>query len=143
MPFAHHLRCVDHRGDGHAPAHVHAVDLTRLDPEDEEGVAAVPVRAEIERDRARADLEPMVGAAQDELERAGNSDTPGVVVADAGDRNQQHIEAVVGRGIQVRAADAGQAKRPAARLGGRPLRVHAPGAGPPSRAAGWTASASG
>ena len=46
-------------------------------------------------------LEPMVGAAQDELERAGVSDTPGVVVADAGYWNQEHMEAVVGRGIQV------------------------------------------
>ncbi|HYY22554.1 MAG TPA: transposase [Thermoleophilaceae bacterium] len=46
-------------------------------------------------------LEPMVSAAQDELGRAGVSDTPGVVVADAGYWNQEHMEAVVNRGIQV------------------------------------------
>ena len=46
-------------------------------------------------------LEPMVSAAQDELERAGLSDKPGVVVADAGYWNQEHMEAVVNRGIQI------------------------------------------
>jgi transposase len=46
-------------------------------------------------------LEPMVTAAQSELERAGVSDTPAVVVADAGYWNQEHMEAIVARGIQV------------------------------------------
>jgi len=46
-------------------------------------------------------LEPMVTATQRELERAGLSDTPGVVVADAGYWNQEHMEAIVARGIQV------------------------------------------
>jgi transposase len=46
-------------------------------------------------------LEPMVGVAQSELERAGVTNTPGVVVADAGYWNQEHMEAIVGRGIQV------------------------------------------
>jgi transposase len=46
-------------------------------------------------------LEPMVSAAQEELTRAGVTGTPGVVVADAGYWNQEHMEAIVGRGIQV------------------------------------------
>jgi transposase len=46
-------------------------------------------------------LEPMVSAAQGELERAGVTDTPGVVVADAGYWNREHMEAIVSRGIQV------------------------------------------
>jgi Transposase DDE domain len=46
-------------------------------------------------------FEPMVTAAQDELERVGVSETPGVVVADAGYWHQQQMESVVGRGTQV------------------------------------------
>ena len=46
-------------------------------------------------------LEPMVTAAQAELERVGVSDTPGVVVADAGYWHQAQMETVVGRGTQV------------------------------------------
>ena len=46
-------------------------------------------------------LEPMVSAAQDELEGVGLTDTPGVVVADAGYWHQAQMETIVGRGIQV------------------------------------------
>ena len=46
-------------------------------------------------------LEPMVSAAQAELEGAGISDTPGVVVADAGYWHQAQMETIVGRGIRV------------------------------------------
>jgi transposase len=46
-------------------------------------------------------LEPMVAAAQSELERVGISDTPGVVVADAGYWHQAQMESVVNRGMQV------------------------------------------
>jgi len=46
-------------------------------------------------------LEPMVSAAQDELERAGVTDTPGVVVADAGYWHQAQMESVIDRGMQV------------------------------------------
>jgi transposase len=58
-------------------------------------------------------LEPMVSAAQEELKRAGMTDTPGVVVADAGYWNQEHMEAIVGRGIQVIVRpDAAKRRRP-------------------------------
>ena len=46
-------------------------------------------------------LEPMLDAAQDELERAGVTDTPAVVVADAGYWHQDQMERVVDRGIPV------------------------------------------
>jgi transposase len=46
-------------------------------------------------------LEPMVAAAQSELEKAGISDRPEVVVADAGYWHQAQMETIVGRGIQV------------------------------------------
>jgi transposase len=46
-------------------------------------------------------LEPMVTAAQSELERAGVADTPEVVVADAGYWHQEQIETVINRGTQV------------------------------------------
>ncbi|MCA1700966.1 MAG: transposase [Actinobacteria bacterium] len=46
-------------------------------------------------------LEPMVEATLDELARAGVTDTPGVVVADAGYWHTEQMEAIVGRGIQV------------------------------------------
>ncbi|MEX2196547.1 MAG: transposase [Thermoleophilaceae bacterium] len=46
-------------------------------------------------------LEPMVTAAQSELEAAGVSGTPEVVVADAGYWHQQQMETIVNRGIQV------------------------------------------
>ena len=46
-------------------------------------------------------LEPMVSAAQDELERAGVDEQPGVVVADAGYWHQAQMETVIDRGIQV------------------------------------------
>ncbi len=46
-------------------------------------------------------LEPMVCAAQAELERAGVADTPEVVVADAGYWHQAQMETVIDRGMQV------------------------------------------
>jgi hypothetical protein len=46
-------------------------------------------------------LGPMVEAAENELERAGVTDTPGVVVADAGYWHQAQMENIVSRGIQV------------------------------------------
>jgi transposase len=46
-------------------------------------------------------LEPMVNAAQAELEAAGVTDTPGVVVADAGYWHQDQMENVINEGIQV------------------------------------------
>ena len=46
-------------------------------------------------------LEPIVTAATAELERVGITDTPNVVVADAGYWHQGQMEAVVDRGIQV------------------------------------------
>ncbi len=46
-------------------------------------------------------LEPMVDAAQSELERVGVEETPGVVVADAGYWHQAQMENVIDRGMQV------------------------------------------
>ena len=46
-------------------------------------------------------LEPMVTAAEDELEKAGVTETPEVVVADPGYWHQAQMENVVARGIQV------------------------------------------
>jgi len=46
-------------------------------------------------------LEPMVSAAQDELESVGVTETPAVVVADAGYWHQAQMETVIDRGIQV------------------------------------------
>jgi transposase len=49
----------------------------------------------------RALLEPMITAAQTELEQAGVSDALGVVLADAGYWNGPHIDTLVARGMQV------------------------------------------
>ncbi len=46
-------------------------------------------------------LEPMVTAAEHELEKAGVTETPEVVVADPGYWHQVQMESVVARGIQV------------------------------------------
>jgi len=62
----------------------------------------IVIAAEISADTADfGHLEPMVTAAQDELERVGETDTPGVVVADAGYWHQAQMENVVNRGIPV------------------------------------------
>jgi transposase len=46
-------------------------------------------------------LEPMVDAAEAELEKAGVTEAPEVIVADAGYWHREQMESVVGRGIQV------------------------------------------
>lgn len=46
-------------------------------------------------------LEPIVDAAQRELEQAGVSDTPAVLLADAGYWHQRQMENIIDRGIQV------------------------------------------
>jgi transposase len=46
-------------------------------------------------------LEPMLDAAQHELHAAGVTDTPGVLLADAGYWHQQQMERIVDRGIAV------------------------------------------
>ena len=46
-------------------------------------------------------LEPMLDAAQRELHAAGVTDTPGVLLADAGYWHQQQMERIVDRGIPV------------------------------------------
>ncbi len=46
-------------------------------------------------------LEPMVSAAEHELQAAGVTDTPEVVLADAGYWHQAQMEGIVSRGIQV------------------------------------------
>jgi hypothetical protein len=61
----------------------------------------IVIAAEVNADTADfGHLEPMVDATQKELEAAGVTETPGVVVADAGYWNQEHMEAIVNRGIQ-------------------------------------------
>jgi transposase len=60
-----------------------------------------------------ANLEPMVEAACEVLEAAGVSDTPGVVLADAGYWRNDAIEAIVNNGIQTLIApDADSRKEP-------------------------------
>ena len=49
----------------------------------------------------RALLGPMITAAASELEQAGITEAPGVVLADAGYWNGPHIDALVARGMQV------------------------------------------
>ena len=46
-------------------------------------------------------LEPMIDATQNELENVGITETPGVVVADAGYWHQAQMENVIDRGMQV------------------------------------------
>ena len=46
-------------------------------------------------------LEPILNAAQTELEAAGVSDTPAVLLADAGYWHQRQMENIIDRGIQV------------------------------------------
>jgi transposase len=46
-------------------------------------------------------LEPMLDATQRELQAAGVSDTPGVLLADAGYWHHQQMEHIIDRGIQV------------------------------------------
>jgi transposase len=46
-------------------------------------------------------LGPVVAATETELAKAGVTETPGVVIADAGYLHQRQIEAIVSRGIQV------------------------------------------
>lgn len=69
----------------------------------------------------RALLEPMISAARSELEQAGISEQPGVVLADAGYWNGPHIDELVARGMQVLVRpDADTRKAPSRlRQGGR------------------------
>ena len=58
-------------------------------------------------------LEPMVGAAEGELAAAGVTDTPEIVLADAGFWHTEQIERLTGRGLAVLIApDAGKRKGP-------------------------------
>jgi len=58
-------------------------------------------------------LQPMIATARQELEHAGITDRPGVVVADAGYWKNDAIEALVGQGIQTLIApDADRRKAP-------------------------------
>jgi transposase len=60
-----------------------------------------------------ANLQPMVETARRELEAAGVSETPGVVLADAGYWRNDAIEAIVNQGIQTLVApDADRRKEP-------------------------------
>jgi transposase len=71
-------------------------------------------------------LEPMVDAAREELAAAGVTDTPGVVVADAGYWHQAQMESIVSQGHPgADPARRRQAQRHPTRLGRRPLRLHA------------------
>ena len=62
----------------------------------------VVVAAEVNNETADfGHLEPMVNAALGELDAAGVTDTPDVVVADAGYWHADQMDAIVNRGIQV------------------------------------------
>ena len=91
----------------------------------------IVVAAEVTVDSADfGHLEPMVTAAQNELEQAGLDASPEVVLADAGYWHQAQMETIVNRGIQVLdRARRRQTQTPAAGQGRRRLRVHAPRAG--------------
>jgi hypothetical protein len=72
-------------------------------------------------------LEPMVSAAEQELQAAGVTQTPEVVLADAGYWHQAQMEGIVSRGISgADSARRRQAQRQQTGLGRRALRVHAP-----------------
>jgi hypothetical protein len=74
----------------------------------------IVVAAEVTVDSADfGHLEPMVTAAQNELEQAGLDASPQVVLADAGYWHQAQMETIVNRGIQVLVPpDAGKRKGP-------------------------------
>ena len=62
----------------------------------------IVVAAEVSNETADfGHLEPMVDATLDELEAAGVTDKPGVVLADAGYWHSDQMDAIVNRGIQV------------------------------------------
>jgi Transposase DDE domain len=62
----------------------------------------IVIAAEINNDSPDfGHLEPMIGAARQELEAAGVTETPEVVVADAGYWHQVQMENIVNQGIQV------------------------------------------
>jgi len=64
--------------------------------------AQIVIAAELNADSPDfGHLAPMVTAAQAELERAGVTDTPDVVVADAGYWHQEQMEEIISRGTQV------------------------------------------
>jgi len=74
-------------------------------------------------------LQPMLDATQSELQAAGVSQTPGVLLADAGYWHKEQMENVINHGIQVvdpRPTPA-SARHPS-RMGRRRLRAHAPSA---------------
>jgi hypothetical protein len=74
----------------------------------------IVVAAEVTVDSADfGHLEPMVTAAQNELEQVGLDASPEVVLADAGYWHQAQMETIVNRGIQVLVPpDAGKRKGP-------------------------------
>ena len=87
-------------------------------------------------------LAPMVGAAKDELERAGLTDTPGVVVADAGYWHQAQLENVISQGTPVLIApDAPETKGRPAGLRRRRLMRSCAASWKPTSAAGSTENA--
>jgi len=65
-------------------------------------VGQIVIAAELNADSPDfGHLEPMISAAQAELQAAGIAQPPGVVVADAGYWHQDQMEALVNRGIEV------------------------------------------
>ena len=76
--------------------------------------AQIIVAAEVDTENIdRANLQPMVHTACDELRAAGVPDTPEVVIADAGYWKSEAIEALVAEGIQTLVApDADRRREP-------------------------------
>jgi hypothetical protein len=77
--------------------------------------AQIIVAAEVDTDSIdRANLQPMVHTACEELRAAGVDGTPGVVIADAGYWRTEAIEAHVAQGIETLVPpDADRRKTPA------------------------------
>ena len=59
------------------------------------------IAAEVSVTAADSAFDPMIRAAERELQAIGLNDRPGMVVADAGYWNQRQMEKVIGRGMQV------------------------------------------
>jgi transposase len=70
-------------------------------------------------------LDPMLASVEAELEAAGVSDTPAVVLADAGYWHQKQMESIVPRHSGSHPTGLKQTQRHPPGLGRRPLRIHA------------------
>ena len=87
-------------------------------------------------------LEPMLDAAQRELHAAGITETPGVLLADAGYWHQQQMERIVNRGIPVLIPRMRASARAPGRAGTAAFTRSCVACWPQTTAAAFTANAS-